>query len=262
MSKMDLIQVARENFKIAKDNYYVTSKGSIVELREAIEDMINNTEILENIDLKEDEELKIEGNKQSNYVVSDNIINIGTIDCILKFREEGITGNIIALNFASAINPGGGYLIGSRAQEESLCRASMLYENLIKQKSFYKYNRENYTPLYNDRMIYVPNVPVIRNDKLQLLESLELASFIVSPAVNKRKAYAEGIRDDELINKTMDVRIEKILTLAVSKKPSVIILGAYGCGVFGNDREVIYSLFERHIRRIVPEGIRVAFAVI
>ena len=26
-----------------------------------------------------------------------------------------------------------------------------------------------------------------------------------------------------------------------------------------NDREVIYSLFERHIRRIVPEGIRVAF---
>lgn len=41
MSKMDLIQVARENFKIAKDNYYVTSKGSIVELREAIEDMIN-----------------------------------------------------------------------------------------------------------------------------------------------------------------------------------------------------------------------------
>lgn len=111
-------------------------------------------------------------------------------------------------------------------------------------------------------MIYVPNVPVIRNDKLQLLESLELASFIVSPAVNKRKAYAEGIRDDELINKTMDVRIEKILTLAVSKKPSVIILGAYGCGVFGNDREVIYSLFERYIRRIVPEGIRVAFAVI
>ena len=86
--------------------------------------------------------------------------------------------------------------------------------------------------------------------------------IIVSPAVNKRKAYAEGIRDDELINKTMDVRIEKILTLAVSKKPSVIILGAYGCGVFGNDREVIYSLFERHIRRIVPEGIRVAFAVI
>ena len=92
-------------------------------------------------------------------------------------------------------------------------------------------------------MIYVPNVPVIRNDKLQLLESLELASFIVSPAVNKRKAYAEGIRDDELINKTMDVRIEKILTLAVSKKPSVIILGAYGCGVFGNDPEFVADEF-------------------
>ena len=66
----------------------------------------------------------------------------------------------------------------------------------------------------------------------------------------------------EKILKLQKIRIEKILTLAVSKKPIVIILGAYGCGDFGNDREVIYSLFERHIRRIVPEGIRVAFAVI
>ena len=68
---------------------------------------------------------------QKNYVVRDNIINTGTIDAILKLRNQWVSGNVIALNFTSAINPGGGYLNGSKAQEESLCRASMLYKSLI-----------------------------------------------------------------------------------------------------------------------------------
>ena len=166
------------------------------------------------------------------------------------------------MNFASAINPGGGYLSGSKAQEESLCRASMLYESLKKQNDFYKFNRENYTPLYNDRMLYVPNVPIIRNDTLELLDNYELASFIVSPAVNRRKAYSEGIRDEKLIVDIMSKRIEKIVKLAISKKPTVLILGAFGCGVFGNDREVVYDIFEKCIREFVPVEIKVIFAVI
>lgn len=259
MNNRMLTDVVGENFKIAKESFYISNSGNKVELGNLVEEMINNTKIIENID-----SLKNVGrsNKQDKYVVRDNIIKCGTIDCILKLRSEGIKGNIIALNFASAVNAGGGYLSGSRAQEESLCRASMLYESLVKQKSFYEDNRTNYTPLYNDRMIYVPNVPVIRNDKLEFLDNIELASFIVSPAVNKRSAYAKGINDDNLINDTMDKRIEKIITLALTKNPSAIILGAYGCGVFGNDREVVYNLFQKHIRNLVTDNVKVVFAVI
>lgn len=44
---------------------------------------------------------------------------------------------IIALNFANAMYADGGYILGGNAQEESLCRASMLYYTIKTQKRFY-----------------------------------------------------------------------------------------------------------------------------
>ena len=242
MYKEKLMYVVEENFKIAKDNFYISKEGNKVELDTKVKDMIDKTEVVSN------EVTYVNNYKdiQNNYVVRDNIINTGTIDAILKLRSEGVIG----------------YLMGSKAQEESLCRASMLYESLKKQNDFYEFNRENYTPLYNDRMLYVPDVPIIRNDNLELLNNYELASFIVSPAVNKRKAYAEGIRDEKLIVDIMGKRIEKIVKLAISKNPTALILGAFGCGVFGNDREVVYDIFEKYIRKLMPIEIKVIFAVI
>ena len=87
----------------------------------------------------------------------------------MNYKKQLNTGNIIALNFASATTPGGGYLLGSTAQEESICRASLLYPCLTKDMRMYKDNRRNYSPLYTDRMKYSHNVPVIRNDNGEIL---------------------------------------------------------------------------------------------
>lgn len=137
----------------------------------------------------------------------------------------------------------------------------MLYPCLTEDMTMYKLNRKNYSPVYSDRMIYSPDVPVIRNDDGKLLDTPLLTSFITSPAVNRRVVSKMFVKD-RAIDKAMDTRIRKILSLALENNPSVIVLGAFGCGVFGNKKEVVYKIFEDEINDLVPlESVKVVFAV-
>ena len=68
--------------------------------------------------------------RNNKYILSEHIINSTTIEAVWQNYDKG---KIIALNFANAIIPGGAYIIGGNAQEESLCRASMLYYTIKKQ---------------------------------------------------------------------------------------------------------------------------------
>lgn len=74
-------------------------------------------------------------------------------------------GPVAVLNFASARNPGGGYLNGAQAQEEALCRASALYVTLLRAPDYYAHHRAERSPFYSDRVIHSPGVPVFRDDR-------------------------------------------------------------------------------------------------
>ncbi len=91
---------------------------------------------------------------------------------------------VAVLNFASARNPGGGYLNGAQAQEEALCRASALYACLLRAPEFYAYHRAHRDPFYTDRVIHSPAVPVFRDDRGGLLDEPFTAGFLTSPAPN------------------------------------------------------------------------------
>ena len=190
-----------------------------------------------------------------SWYIGKNTENLTTVECILANAGK----RIIALNFANAMYPGGGYVLGGNAQEESLCRASMLFYTIRTQKNFYLKNRLHILPDYTDTMIYSENVPVIRNENGELLEKPILCDFITCPAVNR--TFAKFMFTRHRINHKMYVRIEKIIKLAVSKKPEVLILGAFGCGMFGNKRHEVFHIFENHINKYVPDNIEVIFAV-
>ena len=216
------------NLKIKLDNDRIFKSGKYGEMKsETIEYFPEPTEI----------------QRQSPYVIEKHIERLTTIESILAHEGK----KIIALNFANAMYPGGGYVLGGNAQEESLCRASILIYTIRTQKNFYLKNRLHILPDYTDTMIYSENVPVIRNENGELLEKPILCDFITCPAVNR--TFAKFMFTRHRINRKMYVRIEKIIKLAVSKKPEVLILGAFGCGMFGNKRHEVFHIFENHINK-------------
>src|SRR5205814_6075588 len=109
------------------------------------------------------------------------VTNETTLDAARRLAAEG--HRVVALNFASARHPGGGFLKGAIAQEESLCRSSGLYESL-RDHEMYRYHAPMPGGMYTNYAIYSPDVPVFKNDDGELLAEPYLCSFITSPAVN------------------------------------------------------------------------------
>lgn len=152
--------------------------------------------------------------------------------------EEGRT--VAALNFASARHPGGGFLTGASAQEESLARSSALYPSLRRVPEYYENNRDCRSALYTDEMILSPSCPIICDDDGNYLDQVQEASFITSPAPNCRDLSPE---QKTLVPMTLRQRAENILAVAVSEGYSTLVLGAWGCGVFGNDPIMVAEVF-------------------
>ena len=154
-----------------------------------------------------------------------------------------------ALNFASAKNPGGGFLNGAHAQEEGLARSSGLYESLRSAREYYDFHRAQRDLLYSDHMIYSPDVPVFRDDDGRLLEEPYEVAFLTSPAPNRG-----AIRDAEKaarIGEVLRLRARKLLAVALANGHRRLVLGAWGCGVFRNDPAEVAEVFAEQIR---PDG--------
>jgi uncharacterized protein (TIGR02452 family) len=134
----------------------------------------------------------------------------------------------LALNFANGIHPGGGFLSGALAQEECLCRSSALYITL-ENDPMYECHKDRPLPDSTDWAIYSPNVPVFRTDDGTSLEKTWQLSFITSAAPVATRM------DKTLAAKLLEQRIFKILAVAHSLCYEQLILGAWGCGAFGND---------------------------
>ena len=159
-------------------------------------------------------------------------------------------------NFASASNPGGGVTRGANAQEECLCRCSSLYFCLnIREMwdGFYKPHRNSHNPIHNDDIIYTPDVTVFKTDtanpKLMDEKDWYEVNVITCAAPNLREhpsnAYnsGDGDRAIEITDKELlalhEKRLRRILDVAVMEGNEAVILGAFGCGAFSNNPEVV-----------------------
>ena len=192
--------------------------------------------------------------------------------------EEYKGQKVGVLNFASASNPGGGVDRGASAQEECLCRCSGLYFCLNTQEmwdGFYGPHRRAHNPIHNDDIIYTPGVTVFKTDTanpvLMKKEDWYEVDVITCAAPNLRanpsNLYNNGdgkvmakVTDKELLA-IHEKRLRRILDVAVSEGVEVIILGAFGCGAFSNNPEVVALAAKNVIKEYRKAFDTIEFAV-
>lgn len=231
--------IADDTLKLLEQGYYINRNNEKIEIAELLQYSVQNTELYTPGQL---ETLQSPLNATLAVATKFEVVNETTFDAARRLAKEG-DENILCLNFASAINPGGGFLKGTIAQEECLARASGLYPCLLKTPDYYSYHRSRINYLYSDHMIWSPEVPVFKDENGNTTDSVLCVSIITSAAVNARQVQQNDPESINMIEQVMQTRIDKLLALCATKKHPVLILGAWGCGVFGNNPDMIAGLF-------------------
>jgi uncharacterized protein (TIGR02452 family) len=164
------------------------------------------------------------------------VANETTLQASRRLVEAGLRP--LALNFANGVHAGGGFLNGARAQEEVLCRSSALYLTLVGDPMYECHSRCR-RPDSTDWAIYSPDVPVFRKDDGTVLDRPWLLSFVTSAA-----PYAPVIGQPES-GDLLQKRILRVLAIASAYGHRALVLGAWGCGAFGNDPRRTATGFRR-----------------
>lgn len=207
----------------------------ILEMEELFHDLIDYSS--NNINFYDDKLFKINtrfchNDHKPNVCVKDYT----TTEAIIKCRLIADTVKICALNFANFLTPGGGYLTGCHAQEETICGDSTLYNILNRNSNWYDVNADSVNGgLFANRAMYIPRV-MFTNSMFAKCDILTVAA----PDVNMCKTnYREAQVHDTLVK-----RIKFIKDILEIEGVSIAILGAFGCGAFRNDSYEVASIFK------------------
>lgn len=163
------------------------------------------------------------------------LANTDTVSALMMQPDDKRIG---VLNFASFKEPGGKFLDGSSAQEECLCHASFLYNVLYKfQDSYYNINKQHLNrALYLNKALYTPAI------EFEQAGIVKFANVINCAAPNWTTANKFCHVSPQENHEALASRIEFVKNIACDNNLDVIILGAYGCGVFGQDPETVARL--------------------
>ena len=194
----------------------------------------------------------------------------------MRLRKEYPDAKIAVMNFANAFHAGGGVASGASAQEECLCRTSTLYPLLYRQtlrNTFYKYHHDLNTPKASDSLIYTEGVIICKTDEdlpkrmpkedWVTVDVITIAAPDLRDKSNIHVPLVNGgtyMNDAELFGYHVKRAIH-MLTCAAAKGADVLVLGAFGCGAFQNNPEVVARAYKIALQEFPKVFRRVEFAV-
>ncbi|MDG4837654.1 TIGR02452 family protein [Micromonospora sp. WMMD967] len=233
-----LREIARQTVAIAESGRYRNGSGAEVVIGEAVRAAVAGTR-----HHLPDEVLAVRDVEPG--VATVEVTHESTLQAAHRLGPDAA-----CLVFASAKNPGGGFLGGAKAQEESIARASALYPCLLAAPEFYAFHREQGDLRYSDRVIYSPLVPVFRDDRGNLLDQSYPTSFLTAAAPNLGAIVRNQPTHATDVPAVLARRARRVLEVAAAHGHRTIVLGAWGCGVFRNDPATVAGAFAEALQAV------------
>jgi uncharacterized protein (TIGR02452 family) len=172
-----------------------------------------------------DDIVSFQGNQHDTQL---RLWNTDSVTAAQDLAGGGFTTAI--LNMATPKKPGGGVRKGALAQEECLFRSSNLIHTL----------REDFYPLGEQEGIYTSDALFIKDVNHQLYPTPFYADVITVPAVNLNPQV--DIPPPTDLHRTPVEKAHLALGLAAMHQVDALVLGAWGCGVFKNDPELMAKM--------------------
>lgn len=171
------------------------------------------------------------------------ILDVDSFAAAAVLAKSSVSGSgkaappkVAVLSMASPLRPGGGVFTGATSQEESLCVRSTLYPSL----------REEFYRLPPLGSIYTPDVLVFRDEGNKDLSKRDRFYVDVISCAALRFPELEGGRYEKAADREqMWGKMRAVMRAAVQGGVSKVVLGAWGCGAYGNPVEEIADAWRR-----------------
>jgi uncharacterized protein (TIGR02452 family) len=265
----ELAAVAAETLLFIKEGGYVAPSGRVVTLSATA--AIATTHLRRDVELLARADVIAAGLRaRAANAVAVEVTAERAGACAARLLLQGAR-HVGVLNFANGIRPGGGFLHGARAQEEALCRCSTLYPCLSAStdaaRSFYGEGAHSGSALVTDHVLVSPGVTFFRDEDHALLEQPFLATVLTAAAPDQGWLRAAVDAGNEPASRFGDVpavfqrRTRAVLAAAVDAGIDAVVLGAWGCGAFGNDPDMVAAAFHDAVAELGGALAHVVFAV-
>lgn len=171
-------------------------------------------------------------------------ISLEDADCIevaLRLKEGEGRMRPLVLTMTDDREVGKGVIFGVGTQEESLWRRTALC--VTQKQEFYPLGRE---------AIYSPGVPVLRRserDGYRWYDVPKVLDFVACPGIRMPELVEPEGDLKEADKEELAERVRLILRVAATKGHDAVILGAMGCGAWGNPPRAVARVFAK----VLPE---------
>ena len=231
------------------------------ELYESVDNSINNTMVYFEDNYPE----------YTKRFYKDTVITVSkdkSFQATMRLSKDNPDKKIAVLNFANSIHPGGGVTRGARAQEESLCRTSTLYPVIMDQisESYYDHHRKLNDKRATDSLIYSENIIICKTDD-DIPKRMPKKDWVnvdiitmAAPHLAGTNGYGLVIDDSELFDIHHN-RALHMLTVAAYKNVDILVLGAFGCGAFNNNPDVVSKAYKQALEQFNGAFEKIEFAI-